>query len=102
MINPDRVVAQMEGSVIFGLGHALFGEITMKAGAVQQSNFGDYRLMRMNETPKIHVELVRSDAPPGGVGEPGVPPVAPALTNAIFALTGQRIRELPISRRLSV
>ncbi len=103
IINPDRVRAQMEGSVIFGMSLALHGAITLKGGAVQQSNFRDVRLVRMGEAPrKIHVELVQSDAPPGGVGEPGVPPVAPAIVNAVFSLTGTRVRELPLSRTLEV
>jgi isoquinoline 1-oxidoreductase beta subunit len=103
IINPDRVRAQMEGSVIFGMSLAFHGAITLKGGAVQQSNFRDVRLVRMGEAPrKIHVELVQSDAPPGGVGEPGVPPVAPAIVNAVFALTGTRVRELPLSRTLEV
>jgi len=103
LINPDRVRAQMEGSVIFGMSLALYGAITLKGGAVQQSNFRDVRLVRMGEAPrKIHVELVQSDAAPGGVGEPGVPPVAPAIANAVFALTGTRVRELPLARALQV
>jgi isoquinoline 1-oxidoreductase beta subunit len=103
VINPDRVRAQMEGSVIFGMSLALYGGITMKGGVPQQSNFRDVRLVRMAETPrKIHVELIQSDAAPGGVGEPGVPPVAPAIANAVFALTGTRVRELPIARALQV
>jgi isoquinoline 1-oxidoreductase beta subunit len=103
VINPDRVRAQMEGSVIFGMSLALHGGITMKGGAVQQSNFRDVRLVRIGEAPrKIHVDILRSDAPPGGVGEPGVPPVAPAIANAVFALTGSRVRDLPLSRTLQV
>lgn len=103
IVNTERARAQMEGAVIFGLSHALYGEITMKNGATEQSNFRDYRLMRLHEAPKkIHVELVASKAPPAGIGEPGVPPVAPALTNAIFALTGTRIRELPVSKVVKV
>jgi isoquinoline 1-oxidoreductase beta subunit len=101
VINPDRVRAQMEGSIIFGMSIALYGGITMKGGAVEQSNFRDYRLTRIGEAPrKIHVEIVQSDAAPGGVGEPGVPPVAPAIANAVFALTGTRVRELPIAKAL--
>ncbi len=95
-VNPDRVRAQMEGAVIFGLTLALHGRITGRNGAIVQSNFHDYPLLRLNETPEIHVHIVESDAPPGGVGEPGVPPVAPALTNAILAVTGKPVRELPI------
>ncbi|WP_257456867.1 xanthine dehydrogenase family protein molybdopterin-binding subunit [Archangium lipolyticum] len=103
VINPDRVRAQMEGSVIFGMSLALHGGITMKGGVPQQSNFRDVRLVRMAETPrKIHVDIIQSDAAPGGVGEPGVPPVAPAIANAVFALTGTRVRELPISKALQV
>lgn len=103
IVNTERARAQMEGAVIFGLSHALYGEITMKNGATEQSNFRDYRLMRLHEAPKkIHVELVASKAPPAGIGEPGVPPVAPALANAIFALTGTRIRELPVSKVVKV
>ena len=78
---------------------AMHGAITVKNGAVQQSNFRDYPLARIGEAPrKIHVELIASDGPPGGVGEPGVPPVAPAILNAVFALTGQRVRTLPLVR----
>ena len=103
VINPDRVRAQMEGSIIFGMSIALYGAITMKGGAVEQSNFRDFRLTRIGEAPrKIHVDIVSSDAPPGGIGEPGVPPVAPAIANAVFALTGTRVRELPIARTLKV
>ncbi|MFP2908639.1 molybdopterin cofactor-binding domain-containing protein [Pyxidicoccus sp. 3LFB2] len=103
VINPDRVRAQMEGSIIFGMSLALHGEITLKDGAVEQSNFRDFRLVRINEAPrKIHVDIVPSDAAPGGIGEPGVPPVAPAIANAVFALTGTRVRELPIARSLAV
>ncbi len=95
-VNPDRVKAQMEGAVVFGLSLALHGNITAKDGAIEQSNFHDYPLLRLNETPEIHVHLVESEEPPGGVGEPGVPPVAPALTNALMKITGSPIRELPI------
>ncbi|MCY1021762.1 xanthine dehydrogenase family protein molybdopterin-binding subunit [Pyxidicoccus sp. MSG2] len=103
VINPDRVRAQMEGSVIFGMSLALHGEISMKGGAVEQSNFRDFKLVRINEAPrKIHVDIVESDGAPGGIGEPGVPPVAPAIANAVFALTGTRVRELPLARSLQV
>jgi isoquinoline 1-oxidoreductase beta subunit len=101
VINPDRVKAQMEGSIIFGMTLALHGGVTMKGGVAQQSTFRDVRLVRIGEAPrKIHVEIVQSDGPPGGVGEPGVPPVAPAIANALFALTGTRVRELPLTRTL--
>jgi isoquinoline 1-oxidoreductase beta subunit len=99
VINPDRVRAQLEGAVIFGISAALHGAITMRRGAVEQTNFRDYPLARIGEAPRaIHVELIESTAPPGGVGEPGVPPVAPAIANAVFALTGKRVRELPLRR----
>jgi isoquinoline 1-oxidoreductase beta subunit len=102
-VNIDRVGAQFEGAVVFGLSLALFGEITMKDGATVQSNFRDFRLLRIGQTPRaIHVDVIESDGPSGGVGEPGVPPVAPALTNAIFALTGTRIRALPVAKTLRI
>jgi isoquinoline 1-oxidoreductase beta subunit len=97
VINTDRVRAQMEGSLINGMSQALFGGVTHKNGAVEQSNFDGVRIVRMGEEPtRIHVEIVASQHAPGGIGEPGVPPVAPAITNAIFALTGKRIREFGI------
>jgi len=95
-INPDIVKAQMEGGIIFGLTAALKTEITLENGRVQQKNFHDYQMLRMFEAPEIEVHIVPSEENPTGVGEPGVPPVAPALTNAIFAATGKRIRRLPI------
>ena len=95
-INPDTVTAQLEGAVGFALSAALYSEITLQDGRVQQSNFHDYRLLRIHEMPAVEVHLVPSGAPPTGVGEPGVPPVAPALGNALFRLTGKRIRRLPI------
>jgi isoquinoline 1-oxidoreductase beta subunit len=99
IVSPDRVTAMMEGAVIFGMSLALHGSITMKNGAVEQTNFRDYRLARLPEAPRaIHVELVESDAPPGGAGEPGAPPVAPAIANAVFALTGTRVRDLPMAK----
>jgi isoquinoline 1-oxidoreductase beta subunit len=99
VVNPDRVRAMMEGAVIMGMSLSMFGEITMKAGAVEQENFRDYRLVRVPQAPRaIHVELTASDAPPGGAGEPGLPPVAPAIANAVFALTGTRVRDLPMTR----
>jgi isoquinoline 1-oxidoreductase beta subunit len=103
IVNLERVRSQLEGAVIFGLSLALYGEITMKDGATEQANFRDYRLMRIKEAPRaIHVDVVRSDAPPGGIGEPGVPPVAPAMANAVFALTGRRVRDLPIAHAMAV
>ncbi len=95
-VNPERVRYQLEGAFVFGLSNALHGAISHERGAVVERNFRDYRLLRMPEAPRaIHVELIASDAPPGGAGEPGVPPVAPAVANAWFALTGKRVRTLP-------
>lgn len=101
-VNPDRVHSQMEGAMIFGMSLALMGEIKMENGAVSNSNFHDYPLLRMHQSPPLSVELLASDEPPAGVGEPGVPPVAPSITNAIFAASGKRIRELPISKHLKI
>jgi isoquinoline 1-oxidoreductase beta subunit len=86
----------MEGGIGFGLGAALYGAITLKAGLVEQDNFNGYRVLRMNEMPKVEVHIVPSAEPPTGVGEPGVAPAGPALANAIFAASGRRIRVLPI------
>jgi isoquinoline 1-oxidoreductase beta subunit len=96
VVNPDTIKAQMESGIVFGLTAALHGAITIKDGRVEQSNFHDYKMLRMNEMPRVEVYIVPSQEPPGGVGEPGVPPVAPAVANAIFAATGRRIRRLPI------
>jgi len=97
-VNPDVVRAQMEGSIGFGLGSALWSEITVVDGRVQESNFHDFRILRIDEMPRVEVHIVPSAAPPTGVGEPGVPPIAPAVANAWLALTGQPIRRLPFSR----
>ena len=99
-VNPDSLKAQMESSISFGLGAAMQSEVTFKDGMVQQSNFHDYKVMRMNEMPKVEVYIVQSTEKMGGAGEPGLPPVAPAVTNAIFAATGKRIRTLPIGNQL--
>jgi isoquinoline 1-oxidoreductase beta subunit len=99
-VNPDQIVAQMQSAIIFGLSAALRGEITIAAGKAQQSNFNDYPVVRMNEAPAIDVHIIASDEKPGGVGEPGTPPIAPAVCNGIFAATGKRIRRLPISASL--
>jgi isoquinoline 1-oxidoreductase beta subunit len=93
------VVAQIEGGIIFGLTAALHSEITLAKGRVQQSNFNNYRMMRINEAPKIEVHLIQSDEAPGGIGEPGTVAAAPALANALFAATGVRLRKLPIDRQ---
>jgi isoquinoline 1-oxidoreductase beta subunit len=101
IINPDRVKAQFEGASVFGTSIALMSEITATNGVINQSNFHDYQVARMNEAPyATHVHIVKSDAPPAGVGEPGVPPMMPAICNAIAAATGKRIRSLPIKRQL--
>jgi isoquinoline 1-oxidoreductase beta subunit len=97
MINPGTVKAQMEGAVVFGTSAALFGQISLENGQVQQSNFHDYRVLRMNECPEIHIHLTESTQPPTGVGEPGVPPIAPAIANAVFRATKKRLRNLPLS-----
>lgn len=100
MVNPDIVRDQIEGGVIFGLTAALYGNITFRNGQVQQSNFHDYPLMRHDQRPDVVVDIVESDEAPTGVGEPGVPPVIPALGNALFALTGQRQRRLPLKAQV--
>jgi isoquinoline 1-oxidoreductase subunit beta len=96
VVNPDIVHAQMEGGIVFGLTAALYGEITFENGRVKQRNFHDYPMLRINEMPEVEVHIVPSTEKMGGVGEPGVPPIAPAVANALFALTGKRIRQLPI------
>lgn len=99
VVNPDTVVAQMESAVAFALSAALYGEISLAAGAVQQSNFHDYPIIRLRDMPEVVVEILPSTASPGGVGEPGVPPLAPALANAWYAATGERHRRLPLLAR---
>jgi isoquinoline 1-oxidoreductase beta subunit len=90
---------QFEGAAVMGSSLAFYGEITAKDGAIQQSNFNDYHVARMKDAPQeTHIHIVASEAPPAGIGEPGLPPFAPALCNAIFAATGKRVRELPLSR----
>jgi isoquinoline 1-oxidoreductase beta subunit len=96
VVNPDTVVAQMQGGLIFGLTAALYGKITIARGRVQQRNFNDYRMLRINETPAIEVHLIKSTEAPGGIGETGVTAAPPALGNALFAATGIRLRRLPI------
>lgn len=100
VVNPDIVRAQMESGIVYGLTAALFGEFTIKDGAVEQGNFNDYRMLRMDQAPNIEVVIVPSTADPTGVGEPGLPPAAPALANAIFAATGKRHRELPLDKSI--
>ncbi len=99
VVSPDNIRNQFEGAAVFGTSLALFGEITATNGVIDQSNFNNYQLTRMNRAPRhIEVSIVQSEAPPAGVGEPGVPPFTPALCNAIFAATGKRVRELPLSK----
>ena len=103
VVNHDRARAQMEGGVVMGISNAMFGGITFAAGRAEQSNFRDARIARMRDVPrKIHTDVVPSTAPPGGVGEPPVPPVGAAVANAIFALTGQRLREIPLAKALGI
>jgi isoquinoline 1-oxidoreductase beta subunit len=99
VVSPDNIRNQFEGAASFGTSLALFSEITATNGAIDQGNFNNYLLTRMNRAPKqVDVHIVESEAPPAGVGEPGVPPFAPALCNAVFAATGKRARELPLSK----
>jgi isoquinoline 1-oxidoreductase beta subunit len=98
IVNPAGAVNQVQGSVIEGLGHALHLQITLADGKVQQSNFTDYPLIRINEAPPVEVKFLKTDFPPTGLGEPALPPAIPALTNAIFAASGKRVRSLPITK----
>ncbi len=91
-------MAQIEGGIVYGLSAALYGEITLSNGQVEQSNFHDYRMLSLAECPEIEVHLMPLGGRPGGAGEPCVPPVAPALANAIFSVTGQRLRSLPLTK----
>ena len=97
-VNPDQVKAQMEGGAVYALTAVYYGQITVDKGRVQQSNFHDYKMLRIDEMPVVDVHILDSGNKAGGLGEPGVPSVAPAVCNAIFALTGKRIRTLPIDR----
>jgi isoquinoline 1-oxidoreductase subunit beta len=99
-INPDVIKAQMEGCIGYGFAAALRGEITLKDGVVEQSNFHQYRVLRISEMPAVEVHIMPSTEKPTGVGEPGLPPIAPAVANAIFAATGRRIRKLPFGNQL--
>lgn len=97
-INPDVIKAQLEGGMGYGLSAILYGAIDLEDGRVKQSNFNDYRVLRINEMPPIEVHIVPSTEKPTGIGEPGVPPIGPAVANAWAKLTGQRVFELPFSR----
>ena len=102
VMNPDGFKNQIEGGIVFGLTAAMYGELELEDGAIKQSNFHDYKMLRMDETPNIEVALINSgDVPVGGAGEPGLPPAAPAFTNAIFAATGKRLRNLPVSKQFA-
>ncbi len=103
VINPERIRAQMEGACVMGLSVAMKSEITFKDGKVQQGNYDDYQVLRISEAPgETHVHIVPHgyDIPTGGVGEPGMPPIAPAFANALYAATGKRIRALPLGQQL--
>jgi isoquinoline 1-oxidoreductase beta subunit len=100
VINPDTVRAQIQGAIMFGITAALHGEITLKNGRVEQTNFDTYQILRMNEAPAVEVHILQSSEPPGGMGEPGTSAIVPAVTNAIFAATGKRLRKLPIDTAL--
>jgi len=95
-VNPDTIIAQLQGGLIFGLTAALWGEVTIEQGRVQQSNFNDYRMLRINEIPPIDVHVIKSTEHPGGIGETGATAGPPALRNAIYAATGVPLRRLPI------
>ena len=97
-VNPDVIKAQMEGGVAFGLGSILYSAITLKNGHVEQTNFNDYRVLRISEMPTVETYIVPSAAPPNGIGEPPVPPIGPAVANAVFAATGKRLRVLPLMK----
>jgi isoquinoline 1-oxidoreductase beta subunit len=98
-VNTDTIAAQMESGIVYGLTAALKGQITIAKGRVEQGNFNDYEMLRINEMPTVEVHIVPSNEAPGGCGEPGTPPIAPAVCNAIFAVTGKPIRRLPISKK---
>jgi len=95
-VNPAIIKRQIESAIVYGLSAALYGKITFKDGRVEQSNFYDYPVLRIDEMPNVEVHIVASSEPPGGMGEPGLPPLAPAVANAIFAATGKRLRKLPV------
>ena len=96
-VNPMTIRAQIQGSIVFGLGATIKSEMTVKNGRVNESNFDDYQVIRMDEMPQINVHIIKNNENPGGIGEPGLPPIAPAIANAVFAASGKRIRKLPIN-----
>jgi isoquinoline 1-oxidoreductase beta subunit len=97
MVNPRIVESQIESGIVYGLSAALWGDITLNAGQVRETNFNTYRVLRSNEVPELDVHLIQSNEAPGGIGEVAVPPVAPAVCNALFAATRKRLRRLPIA-----
>ena len=97
MVNPDTVEAQIVSSIVYGLTAVLYGEITLDKGRVQQTNFHNHRVLRMNEVPQIDTVLVQSGEAPGGIGEPATAVIGPAVANALFAATGKRVRRMPLS-----
>jgi isoquinoline 1-oxidoreductase subunit beta len=99
-VHPDQIAAQMEGSIVYGLSAALYGAVRIRDGRAVTSNFHDYPVLRLDRMPVVETHIVPSAEPPGGVGEPGTPPIAPAVANAFFALTGQRVRTLPFPATL--
>src|SRR5258708_32556380 len=100
VVNPDTVHAKLKSGIIFGATAALYGEITLKSGRVEQTNFDTYQMLRMNETPSIEIHIVKSTEPPGGMGETGTSAVVPAIANAVFAATGKRLRKMPVDASL--
>jgi isoquinoline 1-oxidoreductase beta subunit len=99
-VNPDTIQAQVQSGAIFGITAALYGEITLKNGRVEQSNFDTYQMLRIDEAPVIEVHIVQSSEPPGGLGEAGTSGIVPAVSNAIFAATGKRLRKMPVDPAL--
>jgi isoquinoline 1-oxidoreductase beta subunit len=97
VVNPNIVQQQIESNIVFGLTALLYGNITLKDGRVQQNNFHEYKLLRMPETPKIEMYFVKSTETPGGIGEPGMALLSPTVANAVYALTGKRLRKMPFS-----
>ena len=98
MVNPSIVESQIVGGMVFGLPQALWSEVTLEGGQVHQTNFDSYRVVRMNDVPAFDVHLIESTEAPGGIGEPSVALVAPAIANALFAATGKRVRDLPLAK----
>jgi isoquinoline 1-oxidoreductase beta subunit len=96
VVNPDTVRAQVQSAIVFGITAALYGEVTLKNGRIEQTNFDSYQMLRMNEAPAIDVYIIQNFEPPGGMGECGTSAIVPAVANAIFAATGKRVRRMPV------